>query len=396
MTCTELRNMSKRTWSKYYTLEATPIGRGGQADVFKAVDRKTGKTVALKRLRDPMAEEGRARMQHEVEVQENLNHSRVMPVLRHSERYSWYSMPLARRTLSQLIPPLPDQQILEIVSAGVEALIAAHQRRYVHRDITPYNILDLGSDQPHWVISDWGLVRRHGITSLTRTKPGEFGTAGYAAPETWLNAHEADERADIYSLGRVVAWASTGSSLIPNVPFIPDGLFEHFVRVTTALRPEDRPATASAALELLGTIAAPASTNPARSAEHLSEIVASIRSKAAEQFPDDYSTQKYVIQREIDAWHQLHSLAIEDLPAEVIAIITSQAADQFPDDFSTRIYVIEREAAAWRELQTLSLPVPPAVFDGIVAKSRREFPRDYSTQLYVIQREAEAWRELNV
>jgi len=213
--------MRKRQWKQFYALEPNPIGRGGQAEVFRALERHSEATVALKRL-ITSSSDGVARMRREIEVQQRLTHPRIMPVLRHGDDYTWYSMPLARRSLKDLHPPLSDPIIQGVVSASVEALIAAHQLGYVHRDITPSNLLDTASaDDPYWVISDWGLVRRHGLTTLTRTQAGEFGTAGFAAPETWVDAHSADERADLYSLGRVVAWAATGVVPIPNVPLVP-------------------------------------------------------------------------------------------------------------------------------------------------------------------------------
>jgi serine/threonine protein kinase len=386
---------TRKSWSEFYQLDPAPIGRGGQAEVFRAIDRATGATLAVKRLLDPGSQEACARMKREVQVQLHLDHARVMRIIRHAEDFSWYSMPLARRSLQSLSPPLPVDQIVEIVSAGLEALTAAHEHRYVHRDITPTNILDLGLSGPHWVIADWGLVRRHEQTTVTRTSPGEFGTPGFAAPELWLDAHSADERADIYSLGRVVAWAATGAKLIPNVALVPEGQFAAFVRSTTALRPEDRPAGAAAALQLLDSLMSPRPKSSVPSTGPLPDVIAAIRASAQAQFPDDYSTQKYVIQKETEAWRRLDSLSIEDLPPDVVATITSQAATQFPEDFSTRIYVIEKEANAWRQLQTLNLPLPTAVFERIVAKAQREFPHDYSTRLYVIQQQAQAWTDLH-
>lgn len=74
-----------------------------------------------------------------------------------------------------------------------------------------------------------------------RTRPKQsFGTGGFAAPELWDDAHAADPRADIYSLGRIVAWAITGRWPKPNIPLIPDGRWQELVRRTTELEPERR------------------------------------------------------------------------------------------------------------------------------------------------------------
>jgi serine/threonine protein kinase len=77
------------------------------------------------------------------------------------------------------------------------------------------------------------------------TDPGEgLGTAGFAAPETYdVDAHLVDERADVYSLGRVVAWLLTGRWPAPNRPLRPEGPLRGFIEECTDLDPSRRPAT---------------------------------------------------------------------------------------------------------------------------------------------------------
>ena len=78
-----------------------------------------------------------------------------------------------------------------------------------------------------------------------------FGTAGFAAPELWDDAHAADGRADIYSLGRVVAWATTGQWPKPNIPLIPKGSWQEFVAKTTTLDVGERVQDLNGVLQLL-------------------------------------------------------------------------------------------------------------------------------------------------
>ena len=209
--------------------------------VFPARDKRTGARIALKRLINT-DEVAVARMKREIEVQTSLVHPNIMPILDFSTSYVWYTMPIASQVLGKLQPPLDENIIFDVVHDCAQGLLASHEMRCIHRDLTPSNIFFLSDDSgERWVISDWGLVRQHGKTTVVRTLPSqEFGTAGFAAPELWTNAHEADGRADVYSLGRVVAWCLTGRWPAPNIPLIPDGTWKRFVEVSTSLKSEKR------------------------------------------------------------------------------------------------------------------------------------------------------------
>ncbi|MFN7943658.1 MAG: serine/threonine-protein kinase [Thermoanaerobaculia bacterium] len=206
--------MSKK--NARYRLSPVPIARGGQAAVFRAEDRETGEAVAFKRLlrRD---EESIARLRREIEVQAALSHPAVMPVIQHGPNFDWYTMPLAERSLADLRVPLDAGSLVPIVVTIIGALEAAQLRGFIHRDVTPANIMELASPTARWVLADWGLVRKRGGTSVARTAKGaQFGTAGFSSPESWLDAHSVDHRGDIYGLGRTIIWASTGIVPTPN------------------------------------------------------------------------------------------------------------------------------------------------------------------------------------
>lgn len=244
-----------KSWKERYRLESKPLSSGGQAEVFEAREREKGMVVALKRItsRDNLSI---PRMRREIEVQRKVKHNNVMPILDYSEDFSWYTMPLADQVLGKLTPPLDTETIFRIVEECAQGLAAAHAMGFIHRDLTPKNILRLrvGEDTA-WVVSDWGLVRRHGMTTVVKTLPGtQFGTYGFAAPELWENAHTATERADVYSLGRVVAWCTTGKEPAHNIELIPDGDWSDFVYWTTLSNRDDRASNMAEVFELLKSI----------------------------------------------------------------------------------------------------------------------------------------------
>src|SRR6266567_2712668 len=181
-----------------YRLKHPPLGVGGQAEVFEAMRRGTNEKVALKRVnaRDVAAI---SRMKHEVEVQRSLNHPHIMPIFDFAPDYSWYTMPVACRILGKLSPPLPEQMVMEVVRHCALGLAHAHAHENIHRDVTPNNIVQLlDSGGTRWVVCDWGLVRRRGLTTVVRMIPhGTFGTEGFSAPELWDNPHDAGKAVDV-------------------------------------------------------------------------------------------------------------------------------------------------------------------------------------------------------
>lgn len=239
-----------------YALEPKPMGIGGQAEVFRACDKRTNQLVAFKRLLPNlrMDQDAIARMRREIDVQSVINHPNIMPILDYSEHYYWYTMPLAEKSLMDMPTPMEFKLILQIIKEVASGLEFAHKLGNIHRDITPRNILELKSIDgiSRWVISDWGLVRRIGNTSVIRTNPGyQYGTDGFAAPEAGYDAHLVDARADVYSLGRVVAWCVSGIWPIQNIPFCPEGPLQDFISRTTKLYPHERVGNMSGILVLV-------------------------------------------------------------------------------------------------------------------------------------------------
>jgi serine/threonine-protein kinase len=236
------------------------VGQGGWAVVWKAISRKDPQmTVALKQ---PHAGDLPARrMRREIKIQRQFAGLHVMPILDAEPSAPWFAMPLAEGSLDKLwrtgaLDGDRGSVALGVLSAVANGLRDAHAGGVVHRDLTPTNILALpdgsGSNGRRWVVADWGLVRRpRGATSAPLTRTGqELGTDGFAAPETRTDSHDVDATADVYSMGRILAWLLTGERPKATLSLLPAGPWRGVVATATETRPSDRPDDLDALLDL--------------------------------------------------------------------------------------------------------------------------------------------------
>jgi serine/threonine protein kinase len=189
------------------------IGQGGMASVYKAVERDTGRVVAIKRLHEHLQADAamRLRFQREVQIARALEHpniARIYEVI--AEPPSLVMEYGGGRDLKELIrerAPMPPEDIEPIARQVLSALAAAHRAGIIHRDVKPQNILI--DDQGRIKLVDFGLARLQGMASLT-TKSMIIGTPDYIAPEL-LTDHRPDPRSDLYSLGVVLYEMATGA-----------------------------------------------------------------------------------------------------------------------------------------------------------------------------------------
>ncbi|MFF1401326.1 protein kinase [Streptomyces sp. NPDC058287] len=207
---------------KDYDCPRLPVPDGGQADVFRATHKLTGKIVALKKLHQKYpAEHPVARMRREIEIGQLLNgHPHAMPILDFSVDHTWFVMPWAEATAEDRQEQLREPtQLRALVNALASVLATAHEHDWLHRDIKPSNILCLDG---RWTLADWGIVRRpRGQTTKVGRTGLYIGTEGFAAPELSETPHEATASSDIYSIGRVIAWALTDQLPKTNVQLLP-------------------------------------------------------------------------------------------------------------------------------------------------------------------------------
>ncbi len=186
------------------------VGKGGLGQVFSAVRRDDGRTVAVKLPVTYDEATGKTFMK-EMRFWEDLTHPNIVAV------YSvnilpvpFVEMEFLPRTLEQLEKPVPVETAARIAAGIAAGLAYAHERGVIHRDIKPRNIL-LTDDLTTPKITDWGMS-----TTLEASRDTTIAgfTLAYAAPEQIAPERfgRTDARTDIYQLGVVFYELVTGKT----------------------------------------------------------------------------------------------------------------------------------------------------------------------------------------
>ncbi|MGZ3144050.1 serine/threonine-protein kinase [Lentzea chajnantorensis] len=192
------------------------LGSGGMAEVYRAYDRSTTSSVAIKVFSGPGLPDDEIRLQREATMLASVECPGIIPVYSSGKvaRRPYFVMrEISGGTLRQRMrEPLPPRLIARIGGQVAAVLDHVHGLGVVHRDVKPSNIL-LDDAEKQAYLADFGLAL---LPELTRvTSSGILvGTAGYLAPEQVRGA-EVGPKADIYSLGLVLLECLTGRAEYP-------------------------------------------------------------------------------------------------------------------------------------------------------------------------------------
>ncbi|CAN5352751.1 serine/threonine-protein kinase [soil metagenome] len=241
-----------------------PLGQGGMATVYLAVQLSLGREVALKILSpalsgDPIASE---RFLREARIAAKLHHRHIIAIHDVGVHAGVAYMAMEYEpagTVSPVAGQRPEaNQVLRIVRDIAEALGYAHSEGVVHRDVKPENILRRRDGA--CVLSDFGIARAVESDSPLTREGTSVGTPYYMSPEQ-LRGEHVDGRADLYSLGVVLYQLLTGElpyrgadglvigmqHLSAPTPRLPGSVAQAqaLIDAMMAKAPDDRPQTAA-------------------------------------------------------------------------------------------------------------------------------------------------------
>jgi serine/threonine protein kinase len=208
------------------------IGRGGMADVFRGVDTRLGRTVAVKLLRPDLARDPQfqARFKREAQAVAALNHSSIVAIYDTGDhavvgdhddgvRVPYIVMEfVSGKTIRDLIraKEVTIDQAIDFTLGVLAALDYSHKAGIVHRDIKPANVM-FCPDSDSVKVMDFGIARAMADAGATMTQTqAVVGTAQYLSPEQ-ARGETVDARSDLYSAGCLLYEMLTGRP-----PFIGD------------------------------------------------------------------------------------------------------------------------------------------------------------------------------
>jgi eukaryotic-like serine/threonine-protein kinase len=195
------------------------LARGGMATVYRAVDTRLTRTVAVKVMHIGLGDETEfaRKFDREARAAARLSHPNVVSVFdQGQDREGSNSRPyivmeyVEGQTLRDVLnreAPMPPKRALEIMEPVLAALATAHNAGLVHRDVKPENVLI--SDRGQIKVADFGLAKAVSSQTNTATQGLLIGTVSYLPPELVMSGH-ADARSDVYSAGIVLFELLTG------------------------------------------------------------------------------------------------------------------------------------------------------------------------------------------
>jgi beta-lactam-binding protein with PASTA domain/tRNA A-37 threonylcarbamoyl transferase component Bud32 len=205
------------------------LGRGGMAEVRRAVDQRLGRSVAVKQLRTDLAIDPtfQARFRREAQSAAGLNHPTIVAVYDTGEELD----PLTGVAIPYIVMELVEgstlrdvlkdgrkilpERALELTQGVLDALSYSHKAGIVHRDIKPANVMLTEGGAVK--VMDFGIARAVADTSATMTQTAAvIGTAQYLSPEQ-ARGETVDARSDLYSAGCLLY-----ELLVGRPPFVGD------------------------------------------------------------------------------------------------------------------------------------------------------------------------------
>ncbi len=203
-----------------YRIESK-LGEGGMGEVYRAVDTRLGRAVAIKITREQFT----ARFEHEARAISSLNHPHICTLYDVGPNYLVMELVEGETIAVRLKSgPLPLKTAVPYASQIAAALVEAHAKGITHRDLKPGNIIIAKSGVK---VLDFGLAKSATEETATASRM-LMGTPAYMAPEQ-REGESADARTDIYSFGCVLYEMLTGGRIGAQQRRIPSRTLERIV-----------------------------------------------------------------------------------------------------------------------------------------------------------------------
>ncbi|MDD2920739.1 MAG: serine/threonine-protein kinase [Anaerolineales bacterium] len=188
------------------------LGRGGMGTVYRALDPRSHREVAVKVLPREMLHDltFRARFEREIKNLVGLEHPNIVTVydVGDEDGQPYFVMRYMKGgSLTDRIKAgkLSLQETAVVIEKVAKGLAYAHKKGLIHRDLKPDNILFDGENIPY--ISDFGIAKLSGSTGNLTDK--SIGSPAYMSPEQ-ARGEKLDARSDIYNLGAIIYHALSG------------------------------------------------------------------------------------------------------------------------------------------------------------------------------------------
>jgi eukaryotic-like serine/threonine-protein kinase len=193
------------------------VARSGMASIFKAVDTRDGKPVAIKIPHPEMECDVQffERFQREAEIGRTMDHPGIMKVYQDPRPGKFYMVMewVEGRLLRQILRDehkLPQDRAIHLTRGVLEALEYIHSRGVAHRDLKPENIMV--DDEDRVKLIDFGIASLEGARRLTFAKLSNvMGTPDYISPEQ-VKGKRGDARSDLYAVGVILYEMLTGKT----------------------------------------------------------------------------------------------------------------------------------------------------------------------------------------
>lgn len=245
-------DLSGSVLAQRYLIEG-PLGQGAMANVYRAVDDRLGRPVAVKLFHPGQDVAVRARFAAEAQALARLSHPGLVSIfdagVERDQPYLVMQLVDGETLRDRLLDgPLTSEEVVQLGTRLSLALAHVHHNGVVHRDIKPSNIVLDSAGAPH--LADFGIALLLDAARMTGSNE-IMGTAAYLSPEQ-ITGVDVDAAADIYSLGLVLLECLTGELEYPGgtkvesalarlhrSPRMPNGIAPVLAQLLTAMTSRD-------------------------------------------------------------------------------------------------------------------------------------------------------------